>query len=84
VRAGRTSPGKEAVPIAARYATQSFWWWNTSTNTNEFVGLGFLRDSTTQAVVQRPEMFTTVPLDVPALDPRRNEYLKLHPGGPGT
>jgi hypothetical protein len=48
------------------------------------VGLGFLRDTTHQAVVQRPEMFTTTPLDVPALDPRRNEFLKLHTGGPGT
>jgi prolyl oligopeptidase PreP (S9A serine peptidase family) len=48
------------------------------------VGLGYLRDTTHQAVVQRPEMFGTVPLDVPALDPKRNEFLKLHPGGPGT
>jgi hypothetical protein len=70
--------------MAARYALQSFWWRNTSTNQEEFVGLGFLRDTTHQAVVQRPEMFTTVALDVPALDPKRNEYLKLHPGGPGT
>jgi hypothetical protein len=70
--------------MANRYATQSFWWHNTNTGTDEFVGLGFLRDTTHQAVVQRPEMFTTTPLDVPVLDPRRNEYLKLHPGGPGT
>jgi len=70
--------------MAARYATQSFWWHNASTNTDEFVGLGFLRDTTHQAVVQRPEMFTTTPLDVPALDPKRNEFLKQHPGGPGT
>ncbi len=70
--------------MANRYATQSFWWHNSSTNTDEFVGLGFLRDTTHQAVVQRPEMFTTTPLDVPALSPQRNEYLKLHLGGPGT
>jgi hypothetical protein len=25
-----------------------------------------------------------VPLDVPVLSPQRNEYLKLHTGGPGT
>ena len=70
--------------MANRYALASFWWHNSSSGADEFVGLGFLRDSTTQAVVQRPEMFGTVPLDVPALDPKRNEYLKLHPGGPGT
>jgi hypothetical protein len=70
--------------VANRYALQSFWWRNTNTNTDEFVGLGYLRDTTRPAVVQRPEMFGTVPLDVPALDPKRNEYLKLHPGGPGT
>jgi len=70
--------------MAARYATQSFWWHNASTNRDEFVGLGFLRDTTHQAVVDRPEMFGTVQLDVPVLDPRRNEFLKQHPGGPGT
>jgi hypothetical protein len=70
--------------MANRYATQSFWWHNSVSGTDEFVGLGFLRDTTHQAVVQRPEMFTTTPLDVPALDPKRSEYLKLHPGGPGT
>jgi hypothetical protein len=70
--------------VAARYALQSFWWHNASTGTDEFVGLGYLRDSTTQAVVQRPEMFSTTPLDVPVLSPQRSEYLKLHTGGPGT
>jgi hypothetical protein len=48
------------------------------------VGLGYLRDSLHQSVVDRPEMFTTTPLDVPVLSPQRNEYLKLHTGGPGT
>ena len=70
--------------MANRYALSSFWWHNASANRDEFVGLGFLRDTTHQAVVDRPEMFGTVPLDVPVLDPKRNEYLKLHPGGPGT
>ena len=70
--------------MANRYALSSFWWHNASANRDEFVGLGFLRDTTHQAVVDRPEMFGTVPLDVPALDPKRNEYLKLHTGGPGT
>jgi hypothetical protein len=70
--------------VAARYSLASFWWHNTNTNTDEFVGLGYLRDTTHQAVVQRPEMFTTTPLDVPVLSPQRNEYLKLHTGGPGT
>ncbi len=69
--------------MAARYALQSFFWHNTSSGFAEYVGLGALRDTTHQAVVQRPEMFTTVPLDTPALDPRRKEYLKIHPGGPG-
>jgi hypothetical protein len=70
--------------MAARYALQSFHWHNTATNRDEFVGLGYLKDSLHQAVVDRPEMFTTVPLDVPVLSPQRNEYLKLHTGGPGT
>jgi len=70
--------------MANRYSLASFWWHNASANRDEFVGLGFLRDTTHQAVVDRPEMFGTVPLDVPALDPKRNEFLKLHPGGPGT
>jgi hypothetical protein len=70
--------------MAARYALQSFHWHNTSTNRDEFVGLGYLRDSLHQSVVDRPEMFGTVPLDVPVLSPQRNEYLKLHTGGPGT
>jgi hypothetical protein len=70
--------------VANRYALASFWWHNSVSGSDEFVGLGYLRDSTTQAVVQRPEMFTTTPLDVPVLSPQRNEYLKLHPGGPGT
>jgi len=66
--------------VAARYSTQSFWWHNTATGRDEFVGLGFLRDTTHQAVVDRSEMFTTTPLDTPALDPKRKEYLKVHPG----
>jgi hypothetical protein len=70
--------------VAARYSLASWWWHNTNTNTDEFVGLGYLRDTTHQAVVQHPEMFGTVPLDVPVLSPQRNEYLKLHTGGPGT
>ena len=70
--------------MANRYSLASFWWHNTSTNRDEFVGLGYLRDTTHQAVVDRPEMFGTTPLDVPVLDPRRNEFLKQHPGGPGT
>ena len=70
--------------MAARYCLTSFWWHNTGTNRDEFVGLGFLRDSLHQSVVDRPEMFTTTPLDVPVLSPARNEYLKVHPGGPGT
>jgi hypothetical protein len=70
--------------VAARYALTSFWWHNSVSGADEFVGLGFLRDSAHQAVVQRPEMFSATPLDVPALDPKRSEYLKIHPGGPGT
>jgi len=72
--------------MANRYATQSFWWHNTTANRDEFVGLGFQRDTTHQAVVDRPELFTATVPDpvVTGIDPRRNEYLKLHPGGPGT
>jgi hypothetical protein len=70
--------------VAARYALTSFWWHNSVSGADEFVGLGFLRDTTHQAVVQRPEMFSTTPLDVPVLSPQRSEYLKLHTGGPGT
>jgi hypothetical protein len=70
--------------MAARYALQSFWWHNTVTNRDEYVGLGFQRDTTHQAVVQRPEMFATTPLDTSTgLSPGRNEYLKIHPSGPG-
>ena len=70
--------------MAARYATASFWWHNSVTGSDEFVGLGFLRDTTHQAVVQMPGMFSVTPLDTSVLDPKRNEYLKVHPGGPGT
>jgi hypothetical protein len=69
--------------MAARYALNSFWWHNTSSGHDEFVNIGSLRDTTHQAVVQRPEMFTTSPLDVPAIDPKLKEYLKVHGGGPG-
>ena len=69
--------------MAARYATSSFWWHNAGTNREEYVHLGALRDSTTAVVTAYPAMFTTVQLDVPALDPKLKEYLKVHPGGPG-
>ena len=69
--------------MAARYATQSFWWHNTGTNRAEFVDLGALRDSTTAVVIAYPGMFSAVQLDTPALSPGRKEYLKIHGGGPG-
>jgi hypothetical protein len=72
--------------VAARYATQSFFFRNTSTNHEEYVHIGALRDTTTQAVVQYPGMFTTVALvasTAAGLDPKTSEYLKIHPGGPG-
>jgi len=69
--------------VAARYCTVSFHFRNTVTNREEFVDLGALRDSASQAVTQYPGMFAVSPLDVPALDPKRKEYLKVHPGGPG-
>jgi hypothetical protein len=69
--------------MAARYALSSFWWHNTSTARDEYVNLGALRDTTHQAVVQRPEMFTATQLDTPDLNPRLKEYLKVHGGGPG-
>ncbi len=72
--------------MAARYALQSFFFRNTSTNHEEFVHIGALRDSATQAVVQYPGMFGTVPLTATVaagLDPKTAEFLKVHPGGPG-
>ena len=69
--------------MAARYCTVSFHFRNTVTGHEEFVDLGALRDSASQAVTQYPGMFAVSPLDVPALDPKRKEYLKVHPGGPG-
>ena len=71
--------------MAARYSLQSFFFRNTTTNHEEYVHIGALRDSTTQAVVQYPGMFGTVPLvaSQTGLDPKTSEYLKVHPGGPG-
>jgi hypothetical protein len=69
--------------MAARYCTVSFWWRNTGTNRDEYVDLGALRDSTTAVVIAYPGMFSSTQLDTPALDPKRKEYLKVHPGGPG-
>lgn len=69
--------------MAARYALQPFWWHNSGTNRAEFVDLGALRDSTTAVVTAYPGMFSSSQLDVPVLDPKRKEYLKVHPGGPG-
>ena len=69
--------------MAARYSTVSFWWWNTSTSRAEFVDLGALRDSTSAVVTAYPAMFSAAQLDTPAVDPKRKEYLKGHPGGPG-
>jgi hypothetical protein len=71
--------------MAARYALGSFWWHNTSSGHDEFVNIGALRDTTHQAVVQRPEQFTTTPLVVgqTGIDPKLGEYLKVHGGGPG-
>lgn len=71
--------------MAARYCTTSFFFRNTVTNHEEFVHLGALRDSTSQAVVQYPGMFSTVVPDPVAtgIDPKLAGYLKVHPGGPG-
>ena len=69
--------------MAARYALVSFWWHNTSTNRDEYVHLGALRDSTAAAVTQRPEMFTPAAPDPLVTDPKLYGYLKNHPGGPG-
>jgi hypothetical protein len=69
--------------VAARYCLQAFWWRNTGTSRDEFVDLGALRDSTSAVVVAYPGMFSSAQLDSPALDPKRKEYLKVHPGGPG-
>jgi len=69
--------------VAARYALSSFWWHNTSPARDEFVDLGALRDSTSAVVVAYPAMFSAAQLDTPAVDPKRKEYLKGHPGGPG-
>ena len=69
--------------MANRYAVQTFCWHNTSANRDEVVDLGALRDSATAVVTAYPGMFSSTQLDVPALDPKRKEYLKIHPGGPG-
>lgn len=69
--------------MAARYATVSFWWHNTSSGHDEYVHLGALRDTTHQAVVQRPEMFTASAPDPLTTDPKLYGYLKVHAGGPG-
>jgi hypothetical protein len=71
--------------MAARYALQSFWFHNTSTGHEEFVGIGATRDSVSdQAVVQHPEQFGTAALtSLTGLDPKTEQYLKLHPKGPG-
>ena len=69
--------------MAARYALSSFWWRNTGASRDEFVDLGALRDSTSAVVTAYPAMFSASQLDTPALDPKRKEYLKGHPGGPG-
>ena len=71
--------------MAARYCTVSFFFRNTVTGHEEFVHLGALRDSATQAVVQYPGMFTASVPDpaVTGIDPKLYGYLKVHPGGPG-
>lgn len=71
--------------MANRYALNSFWFHNSVTGHEEFVGIGALRDSVSdQAVVQHPEQFTATQLTVlTGLDPKTSEYLKLHPKGPG-
>ena len=69
--------------MAARYCLASFWFHNTTSGHDEYCHLGALRDSTTAVVTQYPAMFTTTPLDTPALDPKLKEYLKVHSGGPG-
>ena len=48
--------------MAARYATQSFWYHRSTDGREVFVGLGALRDSTDQAVIQYPSMFSTTKL----------------------
>jgi hypothetical protein len=71
--------------MAARYATASFWWHNTVTGHDEFVHLGALRDTTHQAVVQVPGLFSSAApvAGVTGIDPKLAEYLKVHGGGPG-
>jgi len=48
--------------MAARYATQSFWYHRTTDNRAVFVGIGALRDTADQAVIQCPGFFTTAKL----------------------
>lgn len=71
--------------MAARYALQSFWWHNSVSTHDEFVHAGALRDTTHQAVVQMPGLFSASPIPVgqTGIDPKLGEYLKVHGGGPG-
>lgn len=48
--------------MAARYATQSFWYQRSTDGKVIFVGVGALRDSTDQAVIQCPGLFVSAKL----------------------
>ena len=71
--------------MAARYALQSFWYHDTSINKEVYVHIGAQRDSVSdQACVQHPEQFGTTQLtSLTGLDPKTEQYLKIHPKGPG-
>ena len=71
--------------MANRYALQSFWFHNSVSGKEEFVGIGALRDSvTSEACVLYPALFTATALTTATgLDPKTAAYLALHAGGPG-
>jgi hypothetical protein len=48
--------------MANRYAKTALWCRRSTDGKDEFVGLGALRDSTDQVVVQCPAMFQNTPL----------------------
>ena len=69
--------------MAARYAKQTFVYWDTTKNQHETVHLGSLRDSTTDAVTQQAAMFRTTPLVAgPDVTGVLAQYLITYPSGP--
>jgi len=69
--------------MAARYALVSAHVHNTSTNKDEYVHQGALRDSTTQIVTQAPGLFKTTQLVAgPDVTGVLAQYLLTYGSGP--